>query len=258
MKRLLAAVLAAAVTSAPASALAAAPAQEAVTADSIVARNLAARGGAEKLAALKSVEFKGQLVFPGDFKLDYDETRAAGPGGARNRVDATLQGLTVVSAYDGAIGWRINPFQGRRDAERMSDDEARSLADSASIAGPLLDARRDGATVTYLGREDFDGTDAYKVRVAQKDGDEFVYLIDPDSWLEIKVTETRRVRGAQQVNETELGDYEAVGGVMFPMSVESWQQGAPSQRQSVRIASAVANPPAADSLFALPATPPKP
>ena len=50
--------------------------------------------------------------------------------------------------------------------------------------------------------------------MAQKDGDEFVYLIDPDSMLEVKITETRKLRGAVQVSESELGDYEAVGGVM--------------------------------------------
>ena len=56
--------------------------------------------------------------------------------------------------------------------------------------------RSDGSKVTYLGREDFDGTLAYKLKVTQKDGDEFVYWLDPDTYLEIKVDETRRIRGA--------------------------------------------------------------
>lgn len=222
------------------------------TADELVAKNLAARGGAAAFEALQAVEFEGRLIFPGDFQLTYKETRTA-PGAVR--VDAALQGLTLVQAWDGNSGWRINPFEGRKDAERMSDDEARSLADTGSLKGPLLRAASDGSTVTYLGREDFDGTDTYKLKVAQKDGDEFVYLLDPDTMLEVKMTETRKVRGAQQVFEYEYGDYEKVAGVYFPMSIENWSQGQSNQRQRTVIAAAAANgnPPA--TLFAQPASP---
>lgn len=223
------------------------PAAEPTAAD-LVAKNIAARGGSAALAALKSVSLDGKLVFPGGFELTYNEVRA---GGAV-RVDAALQGLALVQAYDGkGGGWRINPFEGRKDAEPMSDDEARSFADAAPIAGVLLSASSDGSAVTYLGREDFDGTNCYKLKVAQKDGDEFVYLIDPNSMLEVKITETRKLRGAVQVSESELGDYEAVGGVMFPMSIESGPQGS-SQRQRVIIAKASANVAAPASLFAQP------
>lgn len=239
--RIASAALAALLLAAPA--LAAEP-----TAAQLIERNRAARGGAAALGALKSVRLEGKLIFPGGFELTYNEVRA---GGAV-RVEAALQGLTLTTAYDGKSAWRINPFEGRKDAERMTDDEARSLADSASIAGVLLSAAGEGAAVTYLGREDFDGTDCYKLKVAQKDGDEFVYLIDPDSMLEVKVIETRSIRGTVQVNETELGDYEAVGGVMFPMSIESGPQGS-SQRQRVIIAKATANADAPASLFAQPA-----
>lgn len=218
-----------------------------LTANDIIAKNRAARGGTDALAALKAVKLEGKLVFPGGFELTYNEVRS---GGAV-RVDAALQGLTLVQAYDGKAGWRINPFEGRKDAETMTDDEARSLADTGSIAGVLLSAASDGSSVTYLGREDFDGTNCYKLKVAQKDGDEFVYLIDPDSMLEVKVIETRKLRGAVQVSESEMGDYEAVGGVMFPMSIESGPQGS-SQRQRVIVAKASANPDAPASLFSQP------
>jgi hypothetical protein len=140
----------------------------------------------------------------------------------------------------------------------MSADEARSLADASLLEGPLLASRHDGSRVEYLGREDFDGTLAYKLKVTQNDGDEFTYWLDPDTWLEIKVNETRRLRGAQQTTETELGDYEKVGGVYYPMSVESWPQGQPSQRQRTLIASSQANPSVDASYFEEPHGPATP
>jgi hypothetical protein len=224
-----------------------------ITAQSLLEKNLEARGGADALAAIKSIQFQGKLIFPGDFELAYSEVRArGGADGIEARMEGNVQGLTYMQGYDGKTAWRVNPFEGRRDAETMSGDEGRSMADSSRIDGALQDSRSDGSTVTYLGREDFDGTSAYKLKVAQKDGDEFTYLLDPDTYLEIKISETRKIRGAPQTTETELGDYEKVGGVYFPMSVESWSQGQSNQRQRVIIETAQANPAVTPALFAQP------
>jgi hypothetical protein len=224
-------------------------------AQSLVARNLEARGGAAALDAIKNVTFEGRTIFPGDFEVTYKEARARLGSSAADRVDFGLQGLDIIQAYDGHGGWKVNPLQGRKDAEKMSADEARSLADEALVEGPLLAARCDGSRVDYLGREDFDGTNAYKLKVTQKDGDQFTYWLDPDTFLEIKVDETRKIRGAEQTTETELGDYEKVAGVYFPMSVESWTQGQSNQRQRTIIASGTANTPLAADYFAEPQTP---
>lgn len=225
-------------------------------AQSLIAKNLEARGGAAALAAIKNVRFEGRTIFPGDFEVTYKETRAREGSAAADRVEFGLQGLEIIQAYDGhGGGWKVNPLQGRKDAEKMSADEARSLADNALIEGPLLASRTDGSTVTSLGREDFDGTLAYKLKVAQKDGDEFVYWLDPDTYLEIKIQETRRIRGAEQTNETELGDYEKVAGVYFPMSVETWPQGQESNRSRTIIAGGAANIAVNDEYFAEPRGP---
>jgi hypothetical protein len=228
-------------------------------AQSLLAKNLQARGGAAALAAIKSITFEGRTIFPGDFEVTYKETRARTAGGGADRVDFGVQGLDIVQAYDGhGDGWKVNPLQGRKDAEKMSADEARALADAALVEGPLLAAQSDGSRVQYLGRDDFDGTLAYKLKVTQKDGDEFTYWLDPDTFLEIKVGESRRIRGAEETTETELGDYEKVAGVYFPMSVESWTQGQPNQRQRTIIADGSANAALPPDFFAEPRGNPPP
>lgn len=50
-------------------------AANAQTAAELIAKNLVARGGADRLAAIHSYVTKGELRFPGDFKLAYTETR---------------------------------------------------------------------------------------------------------------------------------------------------------------------------------------
>src|SRR4051812_17036914 len=143
-------------------------------AQSLIAKNLEARGGAAAIAAIRNVNFEGRTIFPGDFEVTYKETRARLAGStAADRVDYGIQGLNITQAYDGRGAWRVNPLQGRKDAEKLSADEVRAMADAASVDGPLLAAKADGSRVTYLGRDDFDGTLAYKLKVTQKDGDEF-------------------------------------------------------------------------------------
>jgi hypothetical protein len=228
-------------------------------AQGLIAKNLEARGGEAALSAIKSIRFEGKTIFPGDFEVTYQETRAKLGPDAADRVDMTVQGLDLVQAYDGqGGGWKINPFQGRKDPEKMSADEARALADGALIEGPLLASRHDGSRVVYLCREDFDGTLAYKLKVTQKEGDVLSYWLDPDTFLEIKVEERRKLRGAEQTNETELGDYDKVAGVYFPMSVESWAQGQDNQRQRTIIASGQANVDVSPALFAEPGGPATP
>ena len=213
-------------------------------AQSLIAKNLEARGGAAAFAAIKDISFEGRTIFPGDFEVSYKEAHARTAAGTADRVDYGLQGLDIIQAYDGHGGaWKVNPLQGRKDPEKMSADEARQLADEGLIEGPLLAARNDGSRIVYLGRDDFDGTLAYKLKVTQQDGDEFTYWLDPDTYLEIKV------------KETELGDYERVAGVYFPMSVESWPQGQPNQRQRTIIANGTANRNIGESFFAEPRGP---
>jgi hypothetical protein len=224
------------------------------TADDLVAKNLAARGGADQLAAIHSYVTKGQVRYPGDFKLTYEEQRVR-VDPAKDlcavRIDSAIQGLTLIQAFDGTNGWRVNPFEGRKDPEKIGVDDARALADEALIDGPLLASRAKGSKIDYLGQEDVDGTEAYKLRVSQTDGTIFTYYLDPDVYLEIKVIEQRTIRGAEQETETEYGDYEKVAGVYFPFSIASGPLNA-TDKQIITIKTGEANVDVAPATFAMP------
>ena len=197
----------------------AAGATHAITAQELVARNIEAKGGAAALQAVNTLRRHGKVVInDGQFVLDIVQIKQR-PNSIR--VEASLQGLTQVQAYDGKDGWKIDPFGGRKDPERMPADDLKELIEDASIGGPLADSAARGSTVEYLGTQDIDGTAAHKLKVTGKDGSlQYVYL-DPDYFLEIRMESQRSVRGVKQTTITEYGDYEKVGGVFWPLSVES-------------------------------------
>jgi photosystem II stability/assembly factor-like uncharacterized protein len=200
--------------------------------DDILAKNLAARGGGARLAEIKTLRLTGRILFGGrgrSIDAAWGQVQKR-PGLVRS--ETTLQGLTQISAYDGREGWTITPFQGRLDAEKASTDDAHALAQLAEIDGPLVGWRDKGHRIEALGTETIDGTPAIKLRVTRRDGDvQYVYL-DPDSYLEIRVTSVRKVRGAEQITETDLGSYQQVAGVWVPFAIES---GGPSGPRTSRI-----------------------
>lgn len=221
----------------------------AATLDELVAKNLEARGGAAKLAAIKTLKTRGKLLVGEQFELGFAQYQKA-PESVR--VEASLQGLTQVQAWDGREAWQISPFQGRKDPEKMSADDARALADDAPIGGALFDWNARGSKLEYLGTEDVDGTEAHKLKVTLKNGDvEYVYL-DPDHYLEIRTVAQRNVRGTQVVSVSDYGDYEKVDGVYFPFSIATESKGDGGKSQ-VTIEHAEANVPVEDTLFAFPA-----
>jgi hypothetical protein len=224
------------------------------TVDELVAKNVAAKGGADALRALQSVRFTGKLlVNGGQIQLGYVETKKR-PGEVRGEV--TMQGMTAIDAYDGKEGWKVSPFQGRKDPERMSADDTKSLMEDAEIDGPLVDWKLKGSTVEYLGTEDVDGTQAHKLKVVRKNGDvTFVYL-DPDAFLEIRKITQRVEQGAQVEVETDVGDYEKIAGVFLPFSIESGRKGDPD-KQKIIIDKAEGNIPVDDAVFRFPAAPAK-
>jgi len=220
------------------------------TVDELVAKNIGAKGGATALNNLQTLRSTGKLLVPvqGLIELGYLQTKKRPD---EVRTEASLQGMTQIEAYDSKEGWKISPFFGRKDPERMSADDVKALVEDTEIDGPLADWKAKGSTVEYLGPEDVDGTPAHKLKVVRKNGDvSFVYL-DPDHFLEIRIV-TQRVRhGAYEEVETDLGDYEQAGGVFVPTSIEVGRKGAPD-KQVVVIDKLEANVPVDDTIFHFP------
>src|SRR5438477_11521996 len=213
------------------------------TVDSLVAKNTEAKGGIEALNTVKTLRLQGKMIVnQGRLQLVYVQFKKR-PGALREEV--SLQGMTRVLAFDGTEGWKISPFGGRKDPEKMSADDTKSLMEDAEIEGPLVDWKSKGSTVDYLGTEDVDGTLAYKLKVVRKNGDvNFVYL-DPDHFLEIRILSQRIEHGAQVEVETDLGDYEKINGVFIPFSIEAGSKGS-SDKQKTIIEKGDANVPVDD------------
>jgi hypothetical protein len=226
------------------------------TADELAAKNVEAKGGIDSIHAIKSLRLTGNMRIQQD-TLELGFVTLVKQTGAV-RYEASLQGLTQVQAFDGTQAWQINPFQGRKDPEKLSADDAKGLGeDAADFAGPLVDYKAKGYKLDFLGREDIDGTDAYKLRVTRSNGDLTTVYLDPDYFLEIRTVNRRIEHGVPIETVVDYGDYEKVAGVFLPFSQVSATKGS-SDRQKVQFEKGEANVEAANGLFQFPVATAKP
>jgi len=227
-----------------------APGAFAMTADELVQKNIEAKGGLDKLHALRAVRLAGRMRIQNDTLELGVVTFVKQPGSIR--YEASIQGLTQVQAYDGMQAWQINPFQGRKDPEKLSADDAKGLGeDAADFTGVLVDYQAKKYKLDYLGTEDIDGTDAHKLRVTRPNGDIVTVYVDPDHFLEIRSVERRVEHGVPVETVTDFGDYEQVDGVFLPFATESGRKGS-TDRQKVQFEKVEANPTLAPGLFQFP------
>jgi hypothetical protein len=221
------------------------------TAEELVDKNIQAKGGMEKIKAIHSVHMTGKLTAGGGFTATVTQD-----GMRPNLVRETfsLQGMTGVQAYDGTVGWQIQPFGGHKDPELMGEDDVRDLLRDADFDGPLVDYREKGNTVEYLGHDVVDGDDALRLKVTLKNGDILYYYLDPDTYLEIRKEIQEFIRGSIKENVVDLGSYKPVAGVMYPFSIASGPKNRPNAAQTTTIEKIDVNVPLAKSEFELPAS----
>jgi hypothetical protein len=192
------------------------------TADEIVDKFVKTVGGMEKIQAVKSLRRTGRFNGGGGFEAVVIEENKR-PNLVRQEL--VIQGMTGVTAYDGHEGWKIEPWNGKKDAEPLGEEELKGILEDSDLDGPLVNYRAKGNKVEYVGMDEVEGTDAYKLKVTLANGDVRYFYMDTDYYVPIKIDVKRMIRGAEREYETILGDYKEVGGWYLPFSVESGPKG---------------------------------
>jgi hypothetical protein len=219
------------------------------SADEIVTKYIQAAGGAEKIQAVKTLRRSGRFIGGGGFEARVVQENKRDHG---VREEFLMQGMVGINAYDGQQGWKIEPWEGKKDAEPLGEEEMKSIVEDADFDGPLVDYQKKGNKVEFAGMDDVEGTEVFKLRVTLPGGTVFQYFIDTDSYMPIKLETQRTVRGAERDYETTLGDYKRVAGWYLPYSFETNVKGSPD-KSTVLFEQIEANVEIDDSRFHLPA-----
>lgn len=228
-------------------------AQDDLTVDQIVQKHIDAMGGAAKLKAVHSVKTTGTASLMGGQMEAPVTVLMKRPNSMR--LEMSVQGQSFVQAFDGTTQWSINPFMGSPDPTKSSEeDSAVAREDSEDfIEGALFDYKTKGYTAELVGKEDLDGSPAYKIKITKKSGNVSYEFLDAKTFLVIKSIGKRKQMGQEMEVETTSGNYKSVDGVMMPFSMEQKVGG--KSMFSVAVEKHEVNGPADDAQFHMPEKP---
>ena len=186
--------------------------------DEIVAAHLAARGGQDRIQALRSIRETGTMT-ASDGRVARIVREIQRPG--LFRLEFSYQGTTSVFAHDGTAGWQIAPLQGQFEPRAMPPEaDAAGGADQRDIEGPLVDWREKGHTVELAGRESLAGAEVDKLKVVLRDGVVRYDYVDAASHMVVRSDVSRLIRGHRVELQSTFSDFRPVSGIVFPHAIE--------------------------------------
>jgi outer membrane lipoprotein-sorting protein len=199
------------------------------TADEIVAKSLAARGGVEKIKAVQTQRISGTISFGqdanGPFVIELKRPM-------KLHMEVTLAGQTLIRVYNGkGAGWVVNPFAEDHSAQPMAEEDLKNIDDEADFDGPLVDYKAKGNKLELLGKEEVGGKEAFKIKMTRSSGEARTYFVDATSYQVVKWEGTTRFEDRDILVENYLRDYRDVNGLQFPFEIDSESPDSQQQRK---------------------------
>lgn len=226
-----------------------ASAVSAQTADELIAKNLAARGGAEKLHAIQSMLLTGSISFGQSNSPITVQARRP------NQITETfkVRETDITRAYDGKAGWQRQEQGGEALNTVLTDGELDNIREEAenAIEGPLLDYAKKGSKAEFLGKDTVAGKPVYKVKITTQFGTTITQFLDATTFLEIHEEIERSAEGKIITIVEDVGDYRNVDGVKFAHLFVSGPKENP-QATKLQIEKMQLNVPIESDAFALP------
>lgn len=242
-----------------------------LTAEQVIEKNVAARGGLQAWRAVQTLSMSGKTDAGGNesptrmvqgvrtggvqlpkrpaeqtqlpFRLELKRTR-------KSRLELDFRGQTAVQVYDGTNGWKLRPFLNRHEVEPFTPDEMKAVAMQSDLDGPLIDYAAKGTKVELEGTDKVEGNDTYRLKLTFKNGQAQHVWVDAKTFLETKIEGTpRRLDGKYHPVEVYYRDYRPTSGLMVPYLMETKVQGV-KQTEKIEIEKVVVNPRVEDSRFA--------
>ena len=193
------------------------------TAEEIIERNIAARGGAEKFGAIHSMVVRTEeeanwggrgtsvlrIMRPDRMRFDYTW-----------QANLKVEGFTNIMGFDGQTGWATGLYRGKQEGKTITGDGLEAVREDAqsqfeeSLGDPQ--AKRD--QVELLGMEAVEGKPCYKVRFTTHTGWVRYAYYDAESFLVVRNDQVLSKSGSkkEKLLTTAISDYRSVNGILFP------------------------------------------
>ncbi len=187
------------------------------TADEIIDKYITAIGGKENWKKINSLRMEGQVEVQG-LEIPFTMQAVNGKG---VRTDGEFQGNAFIDITTPTKGWSQNPMAGKATLQPISEDELKQKVDELDIQGPFIDYKEKGNTVEFLGKDEEDGNEYYKIKLTTKNNNETTYFFDTKTYLVYKQETISKQQGQDMKVVVKSLDYQPVdGGIKMPFKMD--------------------------------------
>ena len=135
-----------------------------MTLEDVVAKCIEASGGQKAYKAVNTLKITAKMHVQGMELpiIAYVKRPLMG------RIEVIFQGMKIITAFNEAMGWSINPMQGETEAKKMSEEVYVRLKEGLDIDHDFIDYQQKDHTLELMGKEELDGTQVYKIKMVKK------------------------------------------------------------------------------------------
>lgn len=188
--------------------------------EEVINSHINAMGGKEKLSSLKSVRMTGSMSTQG-IDIAMTMTRAHMMG---MRLDMDIMGSSNYQLLNQKEGWVFMPVMGMAEPQKMEEEQHSSALGQLDVQGAFMNYQEKGSKAELVGKEDVNGSSAFKIKLTNKLGKESMYYIDAKTYQVVKTTSKANVQGQDMEMETTFSDIKQnADGYWFPYSTTSMQ-----------------------------------
>lgn len=217
------------------------------TADEIIDKNIAALGGADKIAAVKTLQYDQSMNIMGQ-----DLTgKMAIVVGQSSRSDISAMGSQVVTVIDGDKGWMINPFQGGTTPQALPEDQVKMQKGNTHVVGTdLATAKAQKYPVELVGKEKMNDKDVYNLKVTRPEG-VANYFVDATTYQLTGMKATVSAQGQSGEVKMNYANYKTVNDLTIPSTIEVSTPAMPGS-MTMTLSNMVFNGKVDPAIFAMP------
>lgn len=188
------------------------------TTDEIIAKHVEAIGGKANWDKISSMRVEGKIKSQG-IEINLVNTMI---NKKATRSDITLMGMSGYTIITNTDGWMFMPFQGQTKPEPMTADDVKSAQNQLDFHDEFLNYKEDGKVLEDLGKEDVDGTECFKLKLTNKNGESNTYYIDPADYMILKMTNKSTADGQEHESSTSFSNYKKMDeGVIIAMNISA-------------------------------------
>lgn len=217
------------------------------TAKEILSKYIEAQGGAKALASVKDTTVSGTMDLvsygmTGGLTMYQKEPN-------KMRMDIEVMGMLITQAFDGEVGWMVNPQTGA--TEQMPQEAATEFKRQALGNEALLNPEKWGIKYDFTGKEKINDKEYLVLTQTTQDGHVTTLYIDPATYLTYKTKgKSLGESGEEIMAESILSDYKKVDGLLVAHSMTTLRDGQEFMRMT--ITKIAFNTGLEDSLFQMP------